>query len=143
MSRIAAAVFGLVGLREHVRLRLGDDGAAARDDLLDELRLHHDALVRDPGGDHRHLQRRHEHPLLPEGEAARVDRAFGFFGSKSLRFTGRRARDARPRVGRRLERRRRVEAELLRLLEHLRGAERLADVAEDRVDRVLERLVRG
>ena len=42
-------------------------------------------LVRDPGGDHRHLQRRHEQPLLAEGEAARVDLRLGSFGSKSLR----------------------------------------------------------
>jgi hypothetical protein len=34
-------------------------------------------LVRDRRRDHRHLQRRREHPLLAEGEAARVDLVAG------------------------------------------------------------------
>ena len=45
----------------------------------------------------------------------------------------------RPLVRRRLEGRRRVEAEALRVFDQLLRSELLADVAEDRVDRVLQR----
>ena len=38
---------GLRRLRVHARVQLRDDVAAGRDDLLDELRRHHDAVVRD------------------------------------------------------------------------------------------------
>ena len=47
--------------------------AVRRDDPVDHLRLHHDAVVRDRGRHHRHLQRRHQQPLLAEREPAWID----------------------------------------------------------------------
>src|SRR5205814_4834601 len=46
----------------------------------------------------------------------------------------------RPLAGRRLQRRILVEAEALRRVQDRRGSDVLADLAEDRVDRVFERL---
>ena len=41
-------------------------------------------LLATAAGDHRHLQRRHEQPLLAEGEPAGVDLVSGCSGRKSL-----------------------------------------------------------
>ena len=133
------AVDGFVAVRSTCGCSRLIDRAARRAHLLDQRRLHHlDAVVRDRRRDHRHLQRRRQHLVLPEGEPARDRRA-------SSSAVGRRVEElavrvearGRARVGRRLERRHRVEAELLRLVEDPLGAELLADVAEDGVDRVL------
>ena len=60
-------------LRELLRVHPVDDLAVRPSDALDHLRLHQLAAVRDRRRDHRHLQRRHEHPLLAEREPAGVD----------------------------------------------------------------------
>ena len=64
---------GLDRAAESVFLRAHDDRPVRRDDAVDDVGPHHDAVVRDRRGDHRHLQRRHEQPLLAEGEPARID----------------------------------------------------------------------
>ena len=46
---------------------------SGRGDLVDDVGLHDDAVVGDPGRDHRHLQRRHLQPLLAEREPPGVD----------------------------------------------------------------------
>ena len=98
--QIAPAVCGFVAVPEHVRVQPLDHRAAGREHLLDQRRPHHDALVRDRRGDHRHLQRRRQHLLLPEGEAARVDlREAVSFGSKSLPLRRRGPRPSARRDG--------------------------------------------
>src|SRR5581483_11332920 len=119
------------------RMRRLHRGAVRGRDLLDDVRLRYDAAVRDRRGDHRHLERRREHPLLTEGEAARVDLRRRILRVEEVRALVETARVAL--ATRRLERRRLVEAEALRVGEDRAGADLLADVAEDRVDGVLER----
>jgi hypothetical protein len=91
---------------------------------------------RDRGGDHRHLQGRDGEPFLPEGEAAGIDLGRRVRREEEPAAVVEAARKLLVRGS--LERRVLVEAELLHVLEDRSGAERLADVAEDRVDRVLE-----
>src|SRR5205807_4492580 len=58
---------------ELLGFEMRDRLTARRDDALDQLRPHRDAVIRDRGRDHRHLQGRDLQPLLPEGEPARID----------------------------------------------------------------------
>src|SRR5206468_2951463 len=88
--------------------------------------------------DHRHLQRRREHALLSEREPARVDLRRRILRIEELRAVVETTRESL--VPRSLERRRLVEAELFRVRENRAGAELLADVAEDRVHGMLQRL---
>src|SRR5581483_8792745 len=78
-----------------------------------------------------------EQPLLPEREPARVHLRRRVLRIEEVRAVVETARI--PLVARRLEGRRLVEPEPLRVLEDRGGADLLADVAEDRVDGVLER----
>src|SRR5436190_1770380 len=85
--------------------------------------------TRGASGDHRHLERRREHALLAEGHPAGVD-----LRGRVRRVEQRAVAEEPARcalVGRRLERRPRVEAVFLRVGEDRPGPERLADVAED------------
>src|SRR6188472_81645 len=117
-------------------LRLRDRRPPRRDDLLDDVGAHEDAGVADCPGDHRHLERRHEHALLAEGHPPGVDVRVPL-RIPELALVVEPARV--PLAVRRLERGALVEAELLRLVEDSLRPERLAHVAEDRVDGVLER----
>ena len=59
-----------------------------RDDPRDDVGPHQDPRVADRAGDHRHLERRHEHALLPERHAARVDLESRFgYQSSPLRYS--------------------------------------------------------
>ena len=136
IAATALAVSGLTARPRSCGFVAHDGRAVRRDDAVDDVGPHHDAVVRDRRGDHRHLQRRHEQPLLAEREPARIDVGV-LLRVEELRPLVEAAR--RALVRRRLERRRRVEAEALRVLDELLRAELLADVAEDRVDRVLQR----
>ena len=108
-----------------------------REDAVDDVRLHEDAAVRDRGRDHRHLQRRHLELGLAEREPPGVDVG----GALRLEEPAVVVQAADPALVRgRLERRQRVEAVVLHLLDDRARAELLADLAEERVDRVLDRL---
>ena len=124
------------GAIEPLRARAVDRQPLRRDELLDDERPHHDPGVADPARDHRHLERRDEHPLLPEGHPPGVDVRVAL-RVPELAVAVEAARV--PLALGRLERRALVEAELLRLVEDPLRAQRLADVAEDGVDRVLQR----
>ncbi len=122
---------------ERASPRAGDDPALRADDPVDDVRLHDDAAVRDAGGDHRHLHRRDLELGLPEREPAGVDLA----RVRRLEWLAPAIEPADPAlVGRRFQRGQRVEPEVLHLLHDRVGPELLADLAEDRVDRVLDRL---
>ena len=72
----ASAVDALTAWRMSTRSLTQDDAPVRRDDPAHDLRLHEPSADTDRARDHRHLQRRHEHPLLPERHAARVDVGF-------------------------------------------------------------------
>ena len=131
---------GVCGHRALVlpRPRAGDDAARRRDDSVDSVRFHDYALVANRRRDHRHLFRRRQHPLLAEREPARVDLSRRVVRVVEPAVLVEAA--GRALVAGRLERRVLVEAELLRRAEDAARADRLADLAEDRIDRVLERL---
>src|SRR5439155_714684 len=83
--------------------------------LLDEIRAHDDALVRDTRGDHPHLKRRHEQPLLAEREPSGIDLRGRVGRVEELPVLVEAAR--RALVQRRLERRPRIEPEPFRVVE--------------------------
>ena len=95
-------------------------------------------MVRDRCGDHRHLQRRHLESLLAERESPWVDLKLGVLRPEQTPVVVETTRDHLA-VGQ-LDRRQLVEAEPLHVVEDGAGADRLADVAEHGVDRVLESL---
>ena len=70
-------------LRELVGLRLREDLAVRLQDPVDDERLHDETAVGDTGGDHRHLQRRREQPLLAETRAVPDRRHSDPSGKKS------------------------------------------------------------
>ena len=115
-----------------------DDPPSGSDDPLHDLRLQQPAPDADRARHHRHLQRRDEQALLPERHPSRVDVGV-LRGVVEPAVPVQAARGAL--VGRRLERGPLVEAEALGGLEDRRRAEGLADVAEDGVDRVGERVL--
>ena len=111
-----------------------------RHDAVHDLRLHEPAADADRACDHRHLQRRDEHPLLPERHSPGVDVGVHLRVVEAPALVE--AADA-PLVRGGLERRQLVEAEALRLLEDALRPELLPDVAEDRVHRVRRARPRG
>ena len=104
--------------------------------LFDDEWPHKDAVVADRARDHRHLQRGDEQALLPEGHPSRVDIPVAA-GIVELAVLVEPARQ--PLALGCLEGRSLVEAERLGLLDDRSRSELEADVAEDRVDGVLQR----
>ena len=93
-------------LRELVGLRLREDLAVRLQDPVDDERLHDETAVGDTGGDHGHLQRRREQPLLAETEPSRID-GIRVRREEELAARGRdRSRPARPPASRGAEPRR-------------------------------------
>src|SRR5438093_8400309 len=120
----------LIGLEVRDRLPAGSD------DPFDDLGTHLGAVVADRRRHHRHLQRSHRQSLLAERTAAGIDLRVRVLGIEESSVVVQAALDAL--ALRQLEWRQRVEAEALRVVEDGARAEGLADVAKDRVDRVLE-----
>src|SRR4029077_12357854 len=121
--------------------RLAYQAPVRRDDAIDEVGLQLHTLVRDRLPHHRHLQGRGEHVELAEREAPWIDRGLARrvveLPSPPCGLVETRCHSL---AGGRFERRHRVEAEALRVLEDLLAPDALAYVAEDGVDRVLEAL---
>src|SRR5215217_8933363 len=120
-----------------MRLRPRHELPVAGPYLLHEVGAHPDAVIRDRRRDRRHLERRHEQPLLAEREPAGVDLRRRVLRVEELVPPVEAARTLR--VERQVDSRLVVEAELLRVVEDRAGADLLADVAEHRVDGVLQR----
>ena len=90
-----AAVAGFIARRQTFGFVLTTTLPLRRGHLLDQVRLHHLAAVRDGAGNQRHLQRRDEQVLLPEREPAWVDDAPRCRTASA--YSGCRARSPRPR----------------------------------------------
>jgi len=109
---------------------------------VDQRRLHDDAAVADRRGDHRHLHRRDDQVGLADGRARRIDRRVRREQRVRARAHGAGRREL---VGRIIERRDGVEAQLLqRAREHRAARAPAADLAaeprEHAVDGVRERV---
>ncbi len=113
-----------------------DGLASGCGDLPDHVGPHHGAAVGDPRRDHCHLERRDLEPLLAEGEPSRVD-LVRVVRREQAAAVVQAARGALVRGG--LQGRIGVEAEAAGVVENGQRPELLADLAEDGVDRMLER----
>ena len=69
----SCAVRALTAWRMRCGCLLVDDLASGPDDAVDDVRLHQLPAEAERACDHRHLERRDEHPLLSEGHPPGVD----------------------------------------------------------------------